>query len=729
MPLNPEFVWVRAKASKNAAKPFYFYNAKNRKTVWETPDTSNGLTMVFTQEEYLAAIKSGELPKPRNQFTNNADNSQNQNAQLGNQNSQNNSQSSQNPYLRPNTQHKSYTDSHGKKSRDIDVVNEWTQNRSPDGRLYYYNKRTMETNWRKPDALKNWEDKQRKLGFDPKEVLKKTSQAAEQPAGTPIAREQIPGTAWVLVWTSDGKHFFFNALTKQSEWDLPADLENNLDIEPLLEDPPHLREDLEDEEGEDVEESEELEDSEEEEEIDENAELIEKLKELPLIERMDIFQELLAEKKLTKFSTYDLLAEDWEEDVRFKVLDNLERRRTFDNYLDMYVSKQEALKRKKTPKDHFFELLNDQNGKINKKSSFRDAQMRCAKDRRWDKVDKPSLRVTYFRDWQMKLKTGGKIDKLKEEFMVLLEENHATEFNSWAECKAFIKSDKRYNQVPSQAQRMAFYNEFLKRTGKNETAAVEKRADKVAQYRKEIEDRNAMFRNRAMVKDAAMQFDQILLDLYKHNASEFFRQGYIAKWENVKDEVTKDVRWTDFCGDLEVRDCERIFNKHVDEVIRKARKMLKQMLDEKLQAGSSFSYDDEELWASLWLQIKGDRRCVRMCGDNENFAKNEFARYQQDRFFDAKEELKVLFRETKLIDFKTIDKVRKDEKCNPGEKPATLKAIEDVLAFDARWHALKDDKLLRGRMLNEYCGFLQEQGHVDSIKEPSRPKAAKMKIL
>jgi len=193
--------------------------------------------------------------------------------------------------------------------------------------------------------------------------------------------------------------------------------------------------------------------------------------------------------------------------------------------------------------------------------------------------------------------------------------------------------------------------------------------------------------------------------------------------------VTKDVRWADFCGDLEVRDCERIINKHVDEVIRKARKMLKQMLDEKLQAGSSFSFDDEELWASLWLQIKADRRCIRMCGENENFAKNEYARYQQDRFFDAKEDLKVLFRETKLIDFKTREKVQKDEKCNPGEKPVTLKAIEDVLAFDARWHALKDDKLLRGRMLHEYCGFLQEQGHVDSIKEPSRPKAAKMKIM
>merc|ERR1712024_167605 len=110
-----------------------------------------------------------------------------------------------------------------------------------------------------------------------------------------------------------------------------------------------------------------------------------------------------------------------------------------------------------------------------------------------------------------------------------------------------------------------------------------------------------------MVKDAAVQFDQILLDIFKHNASEFFRQGYIAKWENVKDQVTKDVRWADFCHELDVRDCERIFNKHVEEVIRKARKMLKMALDEKISADVSFSTSDEELWAGLWLQIKADR--------------------------------------------------------------------------------------------------------------------------
>merc|ERR1712226_772156 len=115
---------------------------------------------------------------------------------------------------------------------------------------------------------------------------------------------------------------------------------------------------------------------------------------------MDIFQELLAEKKLNKFSTFDLECEAWEDDVRYKVLDHIDRRKCFDNYLDMYIAKSESVKRKKTPKDHFFDLLDSTNGKISKKSSFRDAQMRCAKDRRWDKVEKPSLRISYFREWQ-----------------------------------------------------------------------------------------------------------------------------------------------------------------------------------------------------------------------------------------------------------------------------------------------------------------------------------------
>ena len=88
----------------------------------------------------------------------------------------------------------------------------------------------------------------------------------------------------------------------------------------------------------------------------------------------------------------------------------------------------------------------------------------------------------------------------------------------------------------------------------------------------------------------------------------------------------------------------------------------------------------------------------------------------------------LYFKETKLIDYSTKEKIRKDERANPGEKPATLKGVEEVLAFDARWHNLKEDKLMRGRLLNEYISLLEEQGPVDQTKEAGRAKAAKIKI-
>ena len=80
--------------------------------------------------------------------------------------------------------------------------------------------------WDKPDELKNWEDKQRSLGLDPKQVARKHANVNNVKKGKPIAREQIEGTAWVLVWTDEHKHFFFNATTKQSSWIRPDDLKD-----------------------------------------------------------------------------------------------------------------------------------------------------------------------------------------------------------------------------------------------------------------------------------------------------------------------------------------------------------------------------------------------------------------------------------------------------------------------------------------------------------------------
>lgn len=44
-----------------------------------------------------------------------------------------------------------------------------------------------------------------------------------------------------VVWTGDDKVFFFNPTIQLSVWDKPIDLKNRVDINRIIEDPPHKR--------------------------------------------------------------------------------------------------------------------------------------------------------------------------------------------------------------------------------------------------------------------------------------------------------------------------------------------------------------------------------------------------------------------------------------------------------------------------------------------------------
>lgn len=173
MGLDPKFVWIKTKAV-NKSKPFYYYNLANRKTVWTQPDESDGKTMVIDNAEYKDLILKGELPRPVNfstdsSFGQSSGQAQNQ-VQAGNADTEADGQSHDNQTggsRGRKTVHKNtpLTDEHT-------VINEWEQTRAPDGRLYFYNKRTKETSWHKPDALKIWEDKQKAKGFHVQDVIK-----------------------------------------------------------------------------------------------------------------------------------------------------------------------------------------------------------------------------------------------------------------------------------------------------------------------------------------------------------------------------------------------------------------------------------------------------------------------------------------------------------------------------------------------------------------------------
>ena len=61
----------------------------------------------------------------------------------------------------------------------------------------------------------------------------------KQARGKPIASHAVTGTGWYIVWTGDGKIFFFNPTSKTSIWERPTELEDNEKVDEIIKRGPH----------------------------------------------------------------------------------------------------------------------------------------------------------------------------------------------------------------------------------------------------------------------------------------------------------------------------------------------------------------------------------------------------------------------------------------------------------------------------------------------------------
>lgn len=143
---------------------------------------------------------------------------------------------------------------------------EWSEYKTADGKTYYYNNRTLESTWEKPQALLDKEKEAEKIKErlaqeeaeamemedednkvdntnnmkEPKEEEMTEEEKAAQKA-RPIATNPIPGTPWCVVWTGDDRVFFYNPTTRLSMWDRPEELVGRADVDKHIQEPPHKR--------------------------------------------------------------------------------------------------------------------------------------------------------------------------------------------------------------------------------------------------------------------------------------------------------------------------------------------------------------------------------------------------------------------------------------------------------------------------------------------------------
>ena len=85
-----------------------------------------------------------------------------------------------------------------------------------------------------------------KLGTGPPPPLAttavtKSTKPGEKKVTRPVESTPVPGTPWSVVFTNDGRRFFFDATRRKSVWSTPEELENLPIVMKILENPPWRR--------------------------------------------------------------------------------------------------------------------------------------------------------------------------------------------------------------------------------------------------------------------------------------------------------------------------------------------------------------------------------------------------------------------------------------------------------------------------------------------------------
>ncbi|XP_022246248.1 transcription elongation regulator 1-like isoform X2 [Limulus polyphemus] len=358
---------------------------------------------------------------------------------------------------------------------------EWTEHKTTDGRSYYYNSRTMQSTWDKPQVLldldeaiaaektnqvqqleevvengsKEPEDnesmeiqdsaadekEQEEFNLQDKEKTeekKEEEQQKQQDKSRPVSSTPVPGTPWCVVWTGDGRVFFFNPSTRMSVWEKPDELKGREDVEKLVQAPPKQPDSIKVnsvESSDDSEpaakkkkvetdvtettvtqsqESKVTEDQNNKKtgriDIGKEAAIEAELKAakeraaVPLEIRMKQFRDMLAEKEVSAFSTWEKELHKIVFDPRYLLLTSRERKQVFEKYVKERAEEERREKRNKMKerKDDFRKLMEEAN--LTSKSMFSDFAQKYGKDERFKNIEKMRDREIMFNDYLQDLR-------------------------------------------------------------------------------------------------------------------------------------------------------------------------------------------------------------------------------------------------------------------------------------------------------------------------------------
>eukprot|EP00096_Caligus_rogercresseyi_P010706 TRINITY_DN3996_c0_g1_i5.p1 TRINITY_DN3996_c0_g1~~TRINITY_DN3996_c0_g1_i5.p1 ORF type:complete len:1041 (+),score=429.16 TRINITY_DN3996_c0_g1_i5:114-3236(+) len=342
----------------------------------------------------------------------------------------------------------------------------------------------------------------------------------------PVSSTPVPSTPWCVVWTGDHRSFFYNPTSKTSVWECPPDLGGRPDVKEMLKSPasaekvklrqsegapseaPRKQESESSDEDEDPEDGKNKKSSGEnghglpssaphnnnhhmpeeskkteivilndkKSSIDQGKEAameaeVKAAREralVPLETRMKHFRDLLTEKEISAFSTWEKELHKIVFDPRYLLLTSKERKQVFDKYVKERADEErrEKKNRLREKREAFKELLKD--AKIHGKSSYSDFSGRHGKDERYRGIEKSRERESLFNEFiidvrrREKEERAAKREVTRKDFFSLLRSCSSIDRHSyWSDAKKSIDSDLRYKAVDSSSQREDWFMDHI----------------------------------------------------------------------------------------------------------------------------------------------------------------------------------------------------------------------------------------------------------------------------
>ncbi|XP_033880681.2 transcription elongation regulator 1-like protein isoform X2 [Acipenser ruthenus] len=242
----------------------------------------------------------------------------------------------------------------------------------------------------------------------------------------PVASTPVPGSQWCVVWTGDDRVFFFNPTMQLSVWDKPIDLKSRGDLNRIIEDPPHKRkkeasptdkssnyhtEDINEEH------TTKTKRNKTEQPVEDTEEKPFKVSPhrtiLPLEVRTGHFRDMLLERGVSAFSTWEKELHKIVFDPRYLLLNSEERKQVFEQFVKARIKEEYKEKKRELQqaKEEFRTLLEE--SKITSRSTFKEFAEKYGRDQRFKKVQKKKDQERFFNQFINSLKKRDKENRLR----------------------------------------------------------------------------------------------------------------------------------------------------------------------------------------------------------------------------------------------------------------------------------------------------------------------------